>query len=61
MEQQVPRLKAEFPALFDGTLGKVRGVEAKSELQEGAKPRLFKPYPVSLSVQQPIVKSRVAA
>lgn len=54
VKQQVSELKAKYPALFDGTLGKVRGVEAKLELQEGATPRFFKPRPVPFAVQQPI-------
>ena len=47
-------LKKKFSELFDGSLGKVKGVEATLELREDARPRFFKPRPVPFAVQQPI-------
>lgn len=55
-EQVTKDLKSKFKELFDGSLGRVSGVEATLELKEEAKPRFFKPRPVPFAVQQSIAE-----
>ena len=50
----VNNMKNQYTELFSETLGKMKGVKAKIDVQEDSKPRFFKSRPVPISLQEKV-------
>ena len=53
-QDQVNLLKQEYKHLFQGSLGKLKGVVVDLEVKEGAKPKFFKPRPMAFAIKEKV-------
>jgi len=54
-ESKLECLVQQYPALFDGELGTIKGVTAKLVVKENATPQYFKPRPVPYVLREKVV------
>ena len=51
---QVDDLNAQYTILFSDSLGKMKGIQAKIDVKDGAKPKYFKAQPVPIFLQEKV-------
>ena len=46
----------QYPSMFDGSLGTIKGVTSNLKLKENATPQFFKPRPVPFALKEKIAE-----
>ena len=54
VQAKVQKIKDKYKHLFQGTLGKLKGVVVDLELKDEAKPKFFKPRPMAFAIKQKV-------